>query len=196
MGANGLKEFKEILKNIRELGSLAITGTVAAPLLNVWLRFGPPPTAAIAVLTSGMQFMAVMWAFHFWRGMPKKDLNRKMKLCVAFFVLGLIVSGFLIEQYTISPGPNRDNIVGGYELRSDVQPMIGPNYTPLDALHESQYDASQVWTRTSITAIHLFLATSWIATFVSIAMFISAFVILHRAPQRIKKSAKSSHDQR
>jgi hypothetical protein len=183
MASTGLQEFKQVLKNFRELGSLAVKGTVAAPLLNVWLKFGPPPTAAVAALTSATQFLAVMWTFHFWHGMARSNLNRRMKLCAALFVVGLVTSGVLLKQFTIRPGPNRDSIVEGYALRSDVQRLIGPNYTPLDALREAEYDASQVWTSTSITTIQVLLIMSWATTFVSVAMFISTFVMLQRVPR-------------
>jgi len=185
MGTAGLQDFKRVLKDFRELGSLAVKGTVAAPVLNVWLRFGPPPTTAVAVLTSGFQFLAVMWTFHFWHGMARKNLNQRMRLCAAFFVAGLIISGVLLKQFTIRPGPNRDNVVEGWALRVDVQPLIGPNHTPADALREAQYDATEVWTGASITAIHVLLVTCWVATFVSVAMFISAFLMLQRGRPKL-----------
>jgi len=185
MAATGLQEFKQVLKNFRELSSLTVKGTVAVPLLNVWLRFGPPPTAAVAVLTSGVQFLAVMWTFHFWHGMPRKTLNHRMRLCAALFVAGLIASGVLLEQFTIRPRPNQELVVEGYTLRSDVQPLVGPNYTALDALREAQYDPSQVWTRASIAAIHVLLIISWTGAFVAVAMFISSFLMLQRAGRKV-----------
>jgi hypothetical protein len=185
MAATGLQEFKQVLKSFRELGSLAVKGTVALPLLNIWLRFGPPPTAAIAVLTSGIQFLAVMWTFHFWHSTDQKNLNRRMSFCVALFLGGLVASGALLEQFTIRPGPSRECIVEGYILRSDVQPLIGPNHTPLDTLREAEYDPSQVWTRTSITAIHVLLVASWMTTFASVAMFISTFLMLQRTRREV-----------
>ena len=184
MASTGLEEFKQVLTDFHELGSLAVKGTVAAPLLDVLLKFGPPPTAAIAVLTSVMQFLAVMWTFHFWHDAARSKLNHRMKLCAALFVAGLLVSGVLIKQFTASPGPGRDSVVLGYALRSDVQPLIGPNHSPVDALREAQYDASQVWTNPSITTIHVLLITSWTGTFVAVAMFISTFLMLQRAGDR------------
>ena len=179
--ASGLQEFKQVLTDFRELGSLAVKGTVAAPLVDIFLKFGPPPATAIAVLTSGMQFLAVTWTFHFWHDTPEQKLNRRMKVCAALFVVGLIFAGAVIKQYTASPGPGRERVVLGYELRSDVKPLIGPNYSALDALREAQYDTSQVWTDSSITVIHVFLVTCWTGTFVAVAMFISTFLMLQRA---------------
>jgi hypothetical protein len=180
MAATGLQEFKRVVTDFHELSSLAVKGTVALPLLNLWSKVGPPPTTAIAVLTSGLQFLAVMWTFHFWHDTAEKNLNRRMRLCGALFVVGLIASGVLLKQFTVRPGPSRDPVVEGYALRSDVQPLVGPNHTPLDALREAEYDPSEVWTSASVTVVHVVLVVCWMTTFVTIAMFISTFLMLQR----------------
>jgi hypothetical protein len=181
MAAGGLQEFKTVLKDFRELGALAVKGAVAIPLLNVWLRFGPPPAAAVAVFTSAVQFLAVMWAYHFWYGLEPKRLNPRMRFCVALFIAGLLAFGILLKQFTIRPTPKGELVVEGYALRSDVRPLIGPNYSSLDALREAQYEPSQVWTTTSITTIHVLLDVCWLASFASVGLFLSAFLLAHRA---------------
>jgi len=183
MAANGLQEFKRVLKSFRELGGLAVKGTVAVPLLNIWLKFGPPPAAAVALLTSGVQFLAVIWAFHFWHGMERNRLNRRMKFSLAVLIAGLMIFGVLLAQFTIRP-PKRELVVEGFTLRSDVQPLIGIGFTPEDALKGAQYDASQVWTTTSITVIHALLVVSWLASFAAVAMFLSAFLLAQKAAIR------------
>jgi hypothetical protein len=189
MAANGLQEFQQLLKNFRELGALAIKGTVALPLFNLWLKFGPPPTAAVAVLTSGMQFLAVVSVFHFWHGKAKKTLNRRMIICAVLFVTGLIASGALLDQFTVRAGPKEEPVVEGYTLRKDVQPLIKPNYPPLEALHDAGYDAYKVWTISSVTIIHILLVACWTATFMAVAVFVSTFLMLQRrrglSPSRI-----------
>lgn len=163
------------LVGIRQLGSFAVVAAVAAPLLNVFLRFGPPPPFSVAIVTSGFVFLAVMWTRHFWRGLARKNLKRRAWLCAALFVVWLIVSGVLLKQFTIRPDPGGETFVKGYVLRADVKPLIGPNYTPADALREAQYGTAYVWTGESILAIQVLLVSCWIATFVSAAMFISVF---------------------
>lgn len=166
-------------QGIRELGSFALKAAVAAPLLNVFLKFGPPPPGTVAILTFASVFLAVMWTHHFWRGLARKNLNRRLWLCAAFFMAGLIVSGVLLKRFTIRPEPSGDNFVEGYALRTDVQPLIGPGHTPADALREAQYDTGKVWTGESIAAIHILLVSCWVATFVSAGTFISAFFMFH-----------------
>ena len=160
---------------IRQLGSFAAIAAVAAPLLNVFLRFGPPPPGKVAIVTSGFVFLAVMWTRHFWRGLARTNLKRRAWLCAALFVVWSIVSGVLLKQFTIRPDPGGRTFVKGYVLRSDVKPLIGPNHTPADALREANYGTGYVWTAGSITAIQVLLVSCWVATFVSAVMFISAF---------------------
>lgn len=191
VAANGLQEFKQLLKSFRELGGLAVKGTVAAPLLNVWLKFGPPPTAAIAVLTSAVQFLAVVWAFHFWHGIERKNLDRRMRICVGLLLTGLIAFGVLLKQFTIRPQPKAELVVEGYALRDDVQPLIGLGFKPEDALRDAQYEPSQVWTVTSITVIHVLLVLSWLTSFAAVALFLSAFLLAQK-PQHEGKSLDST----
>jgi hypothetical protein len=189
VAAEGLEEFKQVLRNFRELGGLAVKGTVAVPLLNVWLKFGPPPTAAIAVLTSGVQFLAVMWAFHFWHDMERKNLDRRMRICVGLLITALIVFGVLMKQFTTRPRPNAELVVEGYALRGDVEPLIGPGYTSANALHDAQYEPSQVWTATSITLIHTFFVVSWLSAFATVALFLSAFLLARKAKGKVRSKA-------
>ena len=180
MPPNGMREFKEVLKNFKELGALAIKGTVAAPLLNLWAKIGPPPSATISMLTSVAQFLAVMWAFHFWQGSSVKALNRRMKGCAVVFCASLLFSGIMIQQFTSRPAPDRDLVVHGYLLRPEIQKLIGPSYRITDALRDAEFDPFQVWTGESILITHTLLVLSWMGAFVSIGIFVSLFVIVQR----------------
>ena len=111
-----------------------------------------------------MQFLAVMWTFQFWHGLPRKRLETRMKGAAAVFMLALAATGILMDRFTVRPPPARDRIVLGYELRPDVQPLITRTYTPMDALHDAEYDASRVWTQGSIVAVHTGSTVCWLLT--------------------------------
>lgn len=163
------------LAGIRQLGSFAVGAAVAAPLLNVFLRLGPPSPDNVAIVTSAFVLLAVILTRHFWRGLAWKNLKRRAWLSAAVFVVCLIVSGVLLKRFTVRPNPSDENVVEGYVLRADVKPLIGPNYTPADALREAYHGTAYVWTSESITAIHVLLVSCWVATFASAGMFISVF---------------------
>jgi hypothetical protein len=183
MNKTGLQEFKEVLKNFRELGSFAIKGTVALPLLNLWYKLGPPPATTIALLTSAMEFLAVMWTFHFWHGMPRKRLNIRMRLSAIVFCIALAASGILIERFTLRRTPARDGIVLGWVLRPDVRPLMSATYTPMDALRDAEYDPRRVWTLGSISLVHAVVIACWLITFVSVSVFTSIFIIQQKRQQ-------------
>ena len=46
MANTGLSEFKAVLSDFQQLGSLALKGAVVAPLTDIWLKLGPPPANA------------------------------------------------------------------------------------------------------------------------------------------------------
>jgi len=98
-----------------------------------------------------------------------------MKLCASLFVLGLFAFAILMNQFTIRLAPNREPIVEGFVVRSDVP----PNVSTSKALEGARYDPSEVWTSESIAVIHVVLVACWMITFISFAIFISSFLIAH-----------------
>src|ERR1700749_1583303 len=180
MPQTGLDEFKDVLKDFSELGSLAVKGTVALPLIDLWAKLGPPPAASVAVLTSAIEFLTVIWTFHFWHSTAGSVLNKRMKIAAAVFCIALTATGILISEFTVQPAAGQERIVIGSKLRPDVKPLLSPTYTPLNALRDAQYDAEQVWTRESITLTHTSLIASWLITFISISIFLSTFILLHK----------------
>jgi hypothetical protein len=166
----GIEQFKVVLKDFRDMSSLALKGTLAAPVINFWTKLGPPPAPAVTMLTSLMGFIAVVWTFHFWYGMSKRRLGSRMVLCVVVFCGTLLASGVLFDLFTVRPGGGRDLVVCGYSVLPDIRPLMTGDYTPLRALRESEYDAGRVWTRTSITVVHLALILCWLMAFASLIL--------------------------
>jgi hypothetical protein len=180
MGTTGLSEFKEVLADFQQLGSLALKGVVAAPLADLWFRLGPPPVKSIAVLTSLMEFLAVVWVFQFWYNLAEQKLNIRMKLALCFFVLGLVSSLVLLSRFTVSPGEGRERVVVGWSIRPDVKPLIDSSYTAEQALRDSEYDPDKVWTKESVLVVRTSITIVWIATFVCLAVYLTVFLILQR----------------
>jgi hypothetical protein len=177
---SGLREFRDVLKNFRELSALAVKGTIAVPLTTLLAKVGPPPTYAIAALTSAMVFLTVMWVFHFWRDAGLPRLNIRMKAAAAIFCTATLASGFLLESFIKQPNGCQDPVVLGFKLRGDVTPLIGGGYTAINALQGAECDPARVWTAASITLVHISMISCWVISFMSIGAFVSTFVILNR----------------
>jgi hypothetical protein len=183
MAATALTEFKAVLSDFRQLGSVALKGAVAAPLADLWLNLGPPPAKTVAVLTAFMEFVVVMWVFQFWRTTRERKLNVRMKTALVVFCLGLTVSLILSERFTVSPGPGRDRVLQGLVLRPDVAPLISSAYSPEDALRDQAYDPDRVWTRGSIVLARAVFTVIWVISFCSLAVYLTVFVMLQRRRQ-------------
>jgi hypothetical protein len=187
---NGLREFKDALSDFRELTALAVKGTIAVPLVALVLKFGPPPSGEVCVLTSGAVFLSMIWTFQFWRNLSEKCLRFRMKSAVLIFCITLSTSGILLATRTLRPGPNRDRIVLGYKLRPDYKRLVSAPPTPMEALEEAEYDPYRIWTSSSIVVVETALIASWVIAFTAAGMFVSAFAILQRR-RRFNESVKT-----
>jgi len=175
-----LKEFKEVLSDFRQLASLALKGAVAAPLADLWLKIGPPPTKPIAVLSSLMEFVAVVWVFQFWYSIDERNLNIRMKTALGIFCIGIATALVLLWTFTILPGQSRERVIEGFRLVPSVKPLINDSYTAEQALRESEYDADKIWTRGSIVLMRASIILTWMASFASLAVYLTTFIILQR----------------
>jgi len=180
MAATGLAEFKEVLSDFRQLASLALKGVVAAPLADVWLKLGPPPSKAVGVLTALVEFLAVVWVFQFWFNAEERKLRVRMFIALAIFLVGLVSSLGLFARFAVSPGQGRDRVIEGYSLRPDVRPIINESYTPEQALRESEYDPDKIWTKESIAILQTLITVTWIGTFACFAIYLTIFIIFQR----------------
>lgn len=178
--ANGLSEFKQVLSDFRQMSSLAVKGVVAAPLADVWLRYGPPPAAGIAVLTSVMEFAAIVWVFQAWHTAKEQVLLLRMRWALGCFCICLAASLVLLSNFSVSPGPGRERVIEGATIRPEVAALLGSTYSAEDALRESEYDAAKVWTNASVTAMRTLVTALWVATFVSLAIYLMVFISLQR----------------
>jgi hypothetical protein len=177
---NGLTEFRETLADFRQLGSIALKLAIAAPLADIGLKLGPPPKNAVAILTSLMEFVAIVWVFYFWHDVQARKLSVRMKVALAVFCFGMVGSLVLFDRFTVLPGQGRERVIEGITLRSDVRPILGPSYTPEDALRDSEYDPDKVWTKWSVSMLRAIVTVGWLLTFVGLAVYLTTFILLQR----------------
>jgi len=175
-----MSEFKAVISDFGQLSTLALKGVVAAPWLDVWLKIGPPPAKSIAVLTSLAEFVTVVWGFHFWSNLNQRRVNIRIQFALGMFCVGLVSSLFLITMFTESPAEGRDRVIKGWNVRADVQPIIGPSYSPEQALRDSEYDPTAVWTPASVALMRIVLTVVWLGTFASLAAYLTGFILLQR----------------
>jgi hypothetical protein len=179
----GLEEFKRVATDFTDIGALGLKLAAAAPFIDLAVKFGPPPAPTVSALTCLSELLALLWSFQFWYALNRPAQNRRMRIALVCFCVGLVASIAIIEMYTVSPGSGRERIVEGFILQPSVKPLIGPAFSTQDALRAAQYDASEVWLQPSITAVHVCLVVLWCVTFASLASYIALFVIMQRTQQ-------------
>lgn len=180
MDDTGLTEFKNVLTDFGQLNSVALKGAVVLPLADIWLKLGPPPSKAIGGLTALAEFLAVVCVFQFWSRMQDGKLRTRMKISHSLFLVGMASSLLLLSRFSVSPGQDREKVIEGYSLRSDIRPLINDSYPAEQALRDSEYDAEKVWTKGSIAILHLLIIVAWTGTFACFAIYLTTFIVLQR----------------
>ena len=180
MDNTALDEFRDVLSDFRQLSSLGLKGAIAAPIANIFLRAGPPPTGLLSVLTSIAMLLAVVWVFQFWYSDEGPKLATRMKTTLVVLCISLIGTLALVQWFTVLPADDRDRVVEGFQVRSDVKPLLGPTLTPEQALAGSRYDPETIWTKESIAVMRATLTVGWLMAFSCLSLYIAAFIVLQR----------------
>jgi hypothetical protein len=179
MRSAGLNEFKQIMADFRRITPLTVKGVIAAPLIDLWTKAGPPPTNILPVVTFLVELLALIWVCHFWYNLSAKRLKRRMGMALLVFVVCMIGSIALIQKFTVQRGRGAERIVVGYSVRTDIEPLLRPDYSVWDAFRETE-KAESVWTKESIDLMSVIIQTVWALTFAALTVFIGTFVMAQR----------------
>jgi len=180
MATTQLREFGEVLADFRQLSSLALKGIFVVPMVTIWLNVAPPPVSVTSVTTSTLELLAAIWVFQFWYQTSKSTLERRMKIAILCFSLGLISYLGLSQSFVVSPGSGQERVIKGYQVRPDVEPLLNPSYKTEDALKDNEYDPQKVWTEHSISTVKDTLLLLWIVTFISLSISFTIFIVLQK----------------
>ena len=180
MAVSQLREFGEVLADFRQLSSVMLKGVFIVPMATIWLNVAPPPVSVTSVSTSTLELLAAIWVFQFWYRTSEPLLERRMKIAILSFALGLICFLFLNQSFVVSPGSGQGRIIEGFNVRPDVAAVLNSNYRVEDALRDSEYDPQKVWTEQSIAIVKNVLLSLWIFTFICLAVSLTIFVVLQK----------------
>src|ERR1700752_75635 len=185
MPQNGLQEFREILSDVKSLTTWAIGGVVARPLVDLVLHTGPPWPKGVAVITSMVELISLMFVFHFWTGKNQKAISFRLTLSFMILLIGFFGYLFLFASYTFVNPATSARYAKGFVVKPEVAAMV-PDLirTPEAALAGLEYREEEVWTGGSIVAVRIVLLAVWLLTFGSIAAFIGTFVLAQRRRRR------------
>jgi hypothetical protein len=191
MAKGGLKLFNLVLRDFRSISGVSAKAAVVAPLVDKFVRVGPPPVALTTIGASLAELLALIYVFHFWFDLDDQRLDRRIKVSLALFTLLFALTVGLTANFTVSPGKGLDRVVEGYELRPDVAVLITPTYGSEEALAEAGYDPTQVWTKGSVAAMQTALPLLWIFAFASFSAVLAGFIVAQRRPNKSASRRKT-----
>jgi hypothetical protein len=180
MAVDQLREFGEVLADFKQLSSVTLKGVFIVPMATIWLNVAPPPVSVTSVSTSTLELLAAMWVFQFWYMTPERLLERRMKIAILCFSVGLVSFLFLNQSFVVSPGSGQGRVIEGFSVRPDVAAVLSSSYRVEDALRDSEYDPQKVWTERSIAIVKNVLLSLWIFTFTCLAVSLTIFVVLQK----------------
>jgi hypothetical protein len=189
MAANQLREFGEVLADFRQLSAVTLKGVFIVPMATIWLNVAPPPVSVTSVSTSTLELLAAIWVFQFWYRAPEPVLERRMKIAILGFSLGLVCFLFLNQSFVVSPGSGQGRIIEGFSVRPDVAAVLNSSYGVEDALRDNEYDPQKVWTDQSIAIVRSALLLLWIFTFICLAVSLTIFVVLQKRRSSLPAAA-------
>lgn len=176
----GLDEFREVATDVRSISPWIIGGAVAVPLVDVVLQIGPPWPTGIGLVTSALELIVIICAFHFWHRISYRRATRVMLITLACLIVFFGAYLYFSNAYVFSSPSDGQRYVKGFVLREDIVPLIRKDYTAADALAGAQYRPDEVWTSSSITLMQLNLLLLWAISFTALSLFIATFVIYQR----------------
>lgn len=189
MPKSGLQEFREVIVDVRNLGSWVLKTAVAAPLADFVLHVGAPWPSAVPIITSLVELISLICIFHFWFRKTQKQLARRMLISVIILIVSCSSYIYLFGFYTFVNPATSKRYATGFVVRPDIQALIPNEFSsPEEALRGSEYREEDVWTVGSITAARLALLAAWVLVFASLSVFLGTFVIGQRR-KRVRGSA-------
>jgi hypothetical protein len=208
---NGLKEFKTVIADFGNLSSLAVKGVILTPMVDLVLKLGPPWPSGIDFIASIAQLLALIYIFHFWYSLKKARVNARMRVALALAFLGFVGYFLLVSTFTFRTVTEDRRVTIGFVRTeegeklfnkqlpappdSDGPAWIPPYYTQTtvaayqEAAKMGPNPEELIWTPWSITLVRLGLLLSWVLLFVSIAIFIGAFIIVQRRRAGLQRAA-------
>jgi hypothetical protein len=176
----GVADFSHLIQDFRTTQSLLYKGLITVPVVAIWLRLGPPNNYLASATLSVLELLVLIFAFATWYAKPLRSLKLRLVVSLSLCFAGLVGLFLFAEYFTVNTGKGRDRVVIGSTVRSEILPLLGPDYTVRDALRDSEYDAEKVWTTSSVHLISTLYEMDWVITIVTFTSTLASFTILQR----------------
>jgi hypothetical protein len=189
MKTYGLTEFLAMARDFKKIQSLIFKGMIALPLAGIWLKLGPPTNNSTAILLTITELLVLVLTFQLWYPLTPSRLKARFVVSACLCLAAIIGLVCFLNFYTLQIGDGR--IVIGTRLQDAVGRVLGPGYTTMDALKDSEYDPEKVWTPTSVRAVTTLLELNWLLAVITYTAGLAAFAMLLRTHLARKRPNKT-----
>lgn len=191
--ANGLDDFKGLLKEFRGLSVWAVGGCLAVPFAAGLAELSPPWPKGIVPVTAVVELLALVLVFQFFQKSRRQVINRILLVSVILFALTSVIylMAFSYFTYRVKTTTTNELFVKGYQCTNDAL-LIFKDRCPdlgLDELRTGGYEAERFWTRRSIAIVRTGLALVWSLVFVELSFALGSFL---QYQMRMKKRGKTT----
>src|SRR5688500_1390525 len=141
--ANGLDDFKLLLKEFRGLSVWAVGGSLIVPFAAALADLSPPWPRGIVPVTAVVALLALILVFQFFKNSRRAVVNRLLLISVLVFALVSPVYLAAISYFTYQVPTTKERFVKGYECAPDAQ-LVFKDKCPdlgLDELRTAEYEA-------------------------------------------------------
>ncbi|WP_157063896.1 hypothetical protein [Methylobacterium tarhaniae] len=191
---NGLANFKNLLREFRELAAWA-AGPTAAPFVAHLLDLAPPWPRSIVFLTTITELIALVLAFQLLSGASKKTIQRVMLSSLVVIMIFSPIYLIAASQFTIRM-PNKDLTVAGLVCTGEARAVYKDKCPWLGRfeLADAEYNADQLWEFWSISLVRTGLVMLWSLIFGALSMLFGSFLIhqMRLKPPRTRRDFRQS----
>ena len=180
---SGLDEFKLVLSEYKNLAVWAAGASIVIPFVASFLSVIPPWPDGLDVLTAVIQLGALIVAYQTFRNHAQL-IGRSVKLWAIAGLSALLLYLAAFSMFTVyDPGTSHSYVIGfqcspGTQQLSDLHKFAGTcPFLQYDDLRTVAYNASILWTKSSLTTVRIILIALWFSLFICLAFLIGRFLV-------------------
>jgi hypothetical protein len=193
---NGLAAFKQTIKDVRWAGGAIAGGILFGPIAIGLASFSPPwpDETALIVLTSLVEFLALLLSFQFFSEAAQSRVNCwilsiTLMLGTLLIAYTMLDSIFVYQLPEISSTKSVKDVVLGCGLTPDAESVATYQHLPIrgqcpgdyhDLLREAGNEPTAIWTPWSVTAVKTCLLVSWLCIFGGFSFLLGVFISFQR----------------
>jgi hypothetical protein len=175
----GLDEFKELLKEFRNLSVWAAGGSVVLPFIASFISVIPPFPSGLNVMTAVFQLVSLVFVYQRYSRSPRQVVTRNIGVLFVVLFITIIAYMILFSLFTVYVPPAKRSIVIGYQCTNEALTVYREKcpFLNLQELASVAYDEFELWTKFSVALTRALLVALWFFFFICLAALLGKFLV-------------------